>query len=98
MKNSIAGIIFLVGVIVMVVWGQVGHAWNISWVAAFVGVIGSSIVKLAFNAKEEADAKKQANQEPVAPQPTADAKPAEQTPVEPTAEATTEEPTDTTVE
>ena len=94
MKNSIAGIVFLVGVVVMVVWGQVGHAWNISWVAAFVGVIGSSIVKLAFNAKEESDAKKQQNQEPAAPQPTAEA-----TPVEPTVEeATTEETTDTTVE
>ncbi|MBP5773000.1 MAG: hypothetical protein J6W35_02915 [Eubacterium sp.] len=94
MKNSIAGIVFLVGVVVMVVWGQVGHAWNISWVAAFVGVIGSSIVKLAFNAKEESDAKKQQNQQAATPQPTAEA-----TPVEPTVEeATTEETTDTTVE
>ena len=94
MKNSIAGIVFLVGVVVMVVWGQVGQAWNISWVAAFVGVIGSSIVKLAFNAKEESDAKKQQNQGPAALQPTAEA-----TPVEPTVEeATTEETTDTTVE
>lgn len=94
MKNAISGIVFLVGVVVMVVWGQVGHAWNISWVAAFVGVIGSSIVKLAFNAKEEADAKKQANAQPAASQPTVDSKP-----VEPAAtESTTEETTDTTVE
>lgn len=94
MKNSIAGIVFLVGVVVMVVWGQAGDAWNISWVAAFVGVIGSSIVKLAFNAKEESDAKKQQNQGAAAPQPTAEA-----TPVEPTVEeATTEETMDTTVE
>lgn len=94
MKNSIAGIIFLAGVVVMVVWGQVGHAWKISWVAAFVGVIGSAIWKLAYDAKQESDAKKQAKEEPAAPQPTAEA-----TPVEPTAtEAATEETTDTTVE
>lgn len=98
MKNAISGIIFLVGVVVMVVWGQVGDAWNISWIAAFVGVIGSSIVKLAFSAKEEADAKKQANQQPAASQPTTETTPLEPTPVEPTATEATEEPTDTTVE
>ena len=94
MKNSIAGIIFLTGVVVMVVWGQVGHAWKISWVAAFVGVIGSAIFKLAYDAKQESDAKKQQKQEPTAPQATV-----EPTVEEPTAtETTTEETTDTTVE
>ena len=41
MKNfKIIGMICLfVGIAVQVIWGFLGQAWSISWIASFIGVI-----------------------------------------------------------
>ena len=41
MKNfkMIGMICLFVGIIVQVLWGFIGNAWGISWIASFVGVM-----------------------------------------------------------
>ncbi len=41
MKNwkMIGMICLFVGALVMVLWGAFGNAWNISWIASFIGVM-----------------------------------------------------------
>lgn len=41
MKNwrMIGMICLFVGALVMVLWGVFGNAWNISWIASFIGVM-----------------------------------------------------------
>lgn len=41
MKNrrKIGMICLFVGALVMVLWGAFGNAWNISWIASFIGVM-----------------------------------------------------------
>ena len=41
MKNwrMIGMICLFVGALVMVLWGALGNAWNISWIASFIGVM-----------------------------------------------------------
>ena len=57
MKNmKLIGMICLfVGIIVQVLWGFIGNAWGISWIASFVGVmlmvIFNLIAKYADNNK-----------------------------------------------
>ena len=37
--KMIGSICLFVGILVMVLWGVLGQAWGISWIAAFVGVM-----------------------------------------------------------
>ena len=41
MKNwkMIGMICLFVGIMVQVLWGFIGNAWNISWIASFIGVM-----------------------------------------------------------
>lgn len=41
MKNLriIGSILLFVGILVQVLWGFLGHAWGISWIATFVAVM-----------------------------------------------------------
>ncbi len=41
MKNfkMIGRICLFVGILVQVLWGFIGNAWSISWIASFVGVM-----------------------------------------------------------
>ena len=60
MKNfKLIGMICLfVGITVQVVWGFVGNAWGISWIASFVGVMLMIIFNLiARNAEKDNDKK-----------------------------------------
>ena len=42
--KTIIKIIPLVGVLVMLLWGFLGNAWNISWIAVVVGGILAAIL------------------------------------------------------
>ena len=56
MKNLklIGMICLLVGVMVQVIWGFLGQAWHISWIASFVGVMLMIIFNLiAKNADKD---------------------------------------------
>lgn len=44
--KTIIGIIPFVGCIVMVLWGFLGNAWNISWIAVVVGGILMAILSI----------------------------------------------------
>lgn len=55
MKNlrMIGMICLFVGVAVQVVWGVLGNAWTISWIASFVGVMLMCIMNvIAKNAEK----------------------------------------------
>lgn len=56
MKNlRMVGMICLfVGVAVQVLWGVLGNAWGISWIASFVGVMMMCIMNvIARNAEKD---------------------------------------------
>ena len=44
--KTIIGIIPFVGCIVMVLWGVLGNAWNISWIAVAIGGILMAILSI----------------------------------------------------
>ncbi len=44
--KTIINIIPFVGVLVMVLWGVLGNAWNISWIAVCVGGILMAILSI----------------------------------------------------
>nr|WP_316623470.1 hypothetical protein [uncultured Ruminococcus sp.] len=44
--KTIIKIIPLVGVLVMLLWGFLGNAWNISWIAVVVGGILAAILRV----------------------------------------------------
>ena len=54
MSKLLIPIIAMVSVAVMIIWGTVGNAWNISWLAVFVGGIAMAIVSMFLGAKEKA--------------------------------------------
>ena len=58
MKNfkMIGMICLFVGIIVQVLWGFIGNAWSISWIASFVGVMLMIIFNMiARNAEKDND-------------------------------------------
>ena len=55
MQKLLIPIIAMVSVAVMVVWGFLGNAWNISWIAVFIGGIAMAIVAMILGAKAKAD-------------------------------------------
>ena len=55
MQKLLIPIIAMVSVAVMVVWGFLGNAWNISWIAVFIGGIAMAIIAMILGAKAKAD-------------------------------------------
>lgn len=51
--KTIINIIPFVGVLVMVLWGVLGNAWNISWIAVCVGGILMAILSVINTSKEK---------------------------------------------
>lgn len=51
MKNMkmIGMICLFVGVAVQILWGAIGNAWGISWIASFVGVMLMCIFNVIAN-------------------------------------------------
>ena len=53
-KFRMIGMICLfVGIAVQVLWGVIGHAWGISWVASFVGVMLMCICNVIANGADK---------------------------------------------
>ena len=48
-------IISIVSVAVMIIWGMLGNAWNISWIAVFVGGCLMGILGIILGAQKEND-------------------------------------------
>lgn len=46
-------IIAIVSVMVMVIWGMLGNAWNISWISVFVGGCLMGILGVIIGAQEK---------------------------------------------
>ena len=46
-------IIAMVSAAVMVIWGTLGKAWNVSWIAVFVGGIAMAIISVIAGAQEK---------------------------------------------
>ena len=60
MKNMkmIGMICLFVGIMVQVLWGFLGNAWSISWIASFVGVMLMCICNvIAKDANKDSDKK-----------------------------------------
>ena len=55
MQKLLIPVIAMVSVAVMVVWGFLGNAWNISWIAVFIGGIAMAIIAMILGAKAKAD-------------------------------------------
>ena len=53
--KTIIGILPILGVMVMVLWGVLGNAWNISWIAVFVGGCLMGILGIILGAQKEND-------------------------------------------
>lgn len=51
--KMIGMICLFVGIMVQVLWGFIGHAWNISWIASFVGVMLMCIFNVIAKGTEE---------------------------------------------
>ena len=45
--KTLAVIIPMISVAVMIVWGFVGNAWNISWLAVVCGGIAAACIRIA---------------------------------------------------
>lgn len=58
--KTIINIIPFVGVLVMVLWGFLGNAWNISWIAVVVGGVLMAILSI-INSSMEKDKKEKAD-------------------------------------
>ena len=58
MQKVLLPIIAMVSVAVMIVWGFLGNAWNISWIAVFIGGIAMAIAAVILGVKEKADKEK----------------------------------------
>lgn len=43
-------IIAIISVAVMIVWGMLGNAWNISWIAVFIGGCLMAILAIVMGA------------------------------------------------
>lgn len=56
--KALIPIIAMVSVAVMVVWGVLGNAWNISWIAVFIGGIAMAIVSVINGAKAKEEQNK----------------------------------------
>lgn len=52
-------VISIIGVGVMVVWGILGNAWNISWIATFIAGCLCAILAVVLGAKDKADKEKE---------------------------------------
>ena len=50
MQKLLIPIIAMVSVAVMVVWGFLGNAWNISWIAVFIGGCLMAILAIVMGA------------------------------------------------
>lgn len=55
MKNMrmIGMICLFVGIIVQVLWGFLGNAWGVSWIATFVGVMLMCIFNVIANGMDK---------------------------------------------
>ena len=56
-------VIAIVSVAVMVIWGMLGNAWNISWIATFVGGCLMAILSVVLGAKDKAEKEKDKKEE-----------------------------------
>ena len=54
----IARITLFVGILVQVLWGFIGHAWGISWIASFVAVMLMCILNVIANGMDKNDQNK----------------------------------------
>lgn len=52
-------VISIIGVAVMIVWGMLGSAWNISWIAVFIAGCLMAILAVVLGAKDKADKEKE---------------------------------------
>ena len=59
--KTIINIIPFVGVLVMVLWGFIGNAWNISWIAVCVGGILMAVLSIINSGIEKSKKEKQNN-------------------------------------
>lgn len=59
MKNiktgTICSIISMISVLIMFLWGFLGHAWNVSWIAVMIGGVLSGIVYKIRKDLDDAD-------------------------------------------
>lgn len=46
-------IIAIVSVMVMIIWGMLGNAWNISWISVFVGGCLMGILGVIIGSKKD---------------------------------------------
>lgn len=55
MKNlkMIGMVCLFVGILVQVLWGFIGNAWGISWIASFVGVMLMCIMNVIANGADK---------------------------------------------
>ena len=51
-------IIAMVSAAAMIIWGTLGNAWNVSWIAVFVGGIAMAIISVIAGAKEKEEKEK----------------------------------------
>ena len=51
--GTICGIISMVSVLIMFLWGFFGNAWSVSWVAVMIGGVLSGIVYMIRRDKEK---------------------------------------------
>lgn len=51
--KTIAKICLFVGVLTQVLWGFIGNAWTVSWIASFVGVMLMCILNVIANGMEK---------------------------------------------
>ena len=57
--KTIINIIPFIGVMVMVLWGVLGNAWNISWIAVCIGGILMAILSIVNSGMEKNKKEKQ---------------------------------------
>ena len=57
--GTICGIISMVSVLIMFLWGFLGNAWSVSWVAVMIGGVLSGIVYMIRRDKENSNNDKQ---------------------------------------
>jgi len=57
--GTICGIISMVSVLIMFLWGFWGNAWSVSWVAVMIGGVLSGIVYMIRRDKENSNNDKQ---------------------------------------
>ena len=60
--KTIINIIPFIGVLVMVLWGTLGDAWNISWVAAAAGGVLMAILSIINSGQEKSKKEKESKE------------------------------------